>query len=68
MCDEPMTAATKDEMMMKGMQHLEVAHPEMAASVKAMAKDDPLMVKWNEDFDKTWEEAPESDSAFAVAA
>jgi predicted small metal-binding protein len=59
MCDEKMSASTPDEMMGKGMQHLEAAHPEMAASVKAMAETDPLMVEWNEKFAKTWEETPE---------
>lgn len=31
MCDAPITANTSDEMIGKGMVHLEEAHPEMAA-------------------------------------
>ena len=59
MCDHEMTAETAEEMIQVGMVHLEEAHPEMAASVKAMPKDDPAMVKWSEDFMKTWEATPE---------
>lgn len=59
MCEEALTAATSDEMMSKGMMHLEAAHPEMAASVKAMPHDDPMMVAWVEKFNHDWEAAPE---------
>ena len=59
MCDEPITAGSVDEMLAAGMKHLEAPHPEMAASVSAMPKDDPMMVKWSEDFMKTWEATPE---------
>lgn len=59
MCDEMMSAATPEEMMGKGMAHLEVAHPEMAASIKAMPKDDPQMTQWNEKFMRDWAAAPE---------
>lgn len=58
-CEEHITAATKDEMMSKGMAHLESAHPEMAATVKAMPKDDPTMVAWGEKFNADWDAAPE---------
>jgi hypothetical protein len=58
MCDEPISAETYDQMIANGMIHIEAAHPEMAASIKSMSKDDPLMVKWEEDFKKTWEAAP----------
>jgi len=60
MCDAAITANTKDEMMSKGMAHLEEAHPEMAADVKKMPKDDPLMVEWQSKFDKDWDAAPET--------
>ena len=63
MCEEKMSAETPDEMMRKGMQHLEAAHPEMAASVKAMPETDPAMVEWDEKFAKTWEETPEDTEA-----
>jgi hypothetical protein len=59
-CEAPMTASTSEEMMGKGMAHLEIAHPEMAASVKAMPKDDPKMLEWNEKFTSDWAAAPES--------
>jgi hypothetical protein len=59
-CDEAMTAATPDEMIALGMKHLEVAHPEMAADIEKMPKDDPMMVKWYGDFMKKWEAAPEN--------
>ena len=59
MCDESIQAANMEEMMNKGMAHLEVAHPEMAASVKAMPKDDPKMVEWSEKFKADFEALPE---------
>lgn len=58
-CDAPMSAASEDEMMKVGMEHLETAHPEMAADVKAAPKDDPKMVEWSEKFKKDWEETPD---------
>jgi predicted small metal-binding protein len=59
-CDAAITAETKEEMMSKGMAHLEAAHPEMAAKVKATPKDDPMMVAWNEKFEADWAAAPET--------
>jgi predicted small metal-binding protein len=60
MCDTPISAETKEEMIQKGMEHVEEAHPEMAANIKAMAKDDPKMIEWSQNFDKTWEMAEEN--------
>ena len=60
MCDAAMTAATPEEMMGEGMKHLESAHPEMAATVKATPKDDPMMVEWGQKFQKEWAAAPDS--------
>jgi predicted small metal-binding protein len=60
-CDEKLTAETTDEMMSKGMAHLESAHPEMAAQVKAMPKDDPIMVSWSQKFQEEWANAPETE-------
>lgn len=60
MCDESVSGNTPDELIGAGMMHLETAHPEMAESVKAMPKDDPAMVKWSEDFMKTWESTPDN--------
>ncbi len=59
-CEEQLTAETKDEMMSKGMAHLESAHSEMAAQVKSMPKDDPAMISWNKKFEEDWESAPET--------
>ena len=59
MCDTAITASSEEEMMQKGMQHLEEAHPEMAASVKAMPADDPLMIDWVEKFKATYAAASE---------
>ena len=59
MCDEAVSAETMEEMMGKGMAHLEVAHPEMAATIKAMPHDDPKMVEWSEKFQKDWADKPE---------
>jgi predicted small metal-binding protein len=60
MCDEKITAATEDEMMKKGMVHLEAAHPEMAANIKAMPADDPKMLAWGEKFKADWAATPEN--------
>ncbi len=59
MCDTPITATTSDEMMAKGMTHLEEAHPDMAADIKAMPKDDPKMMEWGTKFMADYEAAPE---------
>ncbi len=60
MCDEPLSAETFDELMVVGMEHLKVAHPEMAETVEKMPKDDPMMVKWDQDVRKIWAELPET--------
>jgi hypothetical protein len=59
MCDEPITGSTKDEMLARGMEHVEAAHPEMAQGIKSMAKDDPMMVEWEQKFNATWESTPD---------
>ena len=59
-CDEKISAETKDEMMGNAMAHLESAHPEMAAQVKAMPKDDPMMVSWSQKFEEDWANAVET--------
>lgn len=58
MCDEKLTADTYEGMMEVGMAHAQAMHPEMAENIKKMPKDDPLMVAWEKDFMKTWEETP----------
>jgi hypothetical protein len=60
MCDEAITAETPEEMLSKGMAHLETAHPEMAASIKAMPKDDPAMLAWSEKFMADWAATPDN--------
>ena len=59
-CEAAIMGSTPDEMMMNGMKHLEEAHPDMAAKVKATAKDDPMMVEWNKKFMADFEAAPET--------
>lgn len=59
MCDEAVTAGSAEEMIGKGMAHLEVAHPEMAATIKSLPKDDPMLVEWSEKFMKDYAAAPE---------
>ncbi len=59
MCEAEISGATPDGMMENGMEHLEVAHPEMAANVKAMSETDPMMVAWNDKFQKDFEATPE---------
>ena len=59
-CDAAMSANSYDEMMVVGMEHLKSAHPDMAATVESTPKDDPMMVKWEEDFKKTWAETPDA--------
>ena len=58
-CDTAISAETKDEMMSKGMAHIEEAHPEMAADIKAMAHDAPEMVAWQQKFNADWDATPD---------
>ena len=59
-CEEKISGATTEEMIGAGMEHIKAAHPEMAADIEAMPKDDPKMVAWFETFTKTWEATPEN--------
>ena len=59
MCETALSAETREEMMQKGMAHLEVAHPEMAETVRNMSKEDPMMVAWLEKFNADWDSTPE---------
>ncbi|MEK9158353.1 MAG: DUF1059 domain-containing protein [Patescibacteria group bacterium] len=43
-CDAVCSANTWEEMTAEGMKHLEEAHPEMAAQIKAMSPEE--MAKW----------------------
>lgn len=58
-CDEKIKGNTEEEMITNGMKHLEEAHPDMAANVKAMPQTDPMMVGWMEKFKKDFADAPQ---------
>ena len=58
-CVTKVQGLTADEMMNNGMMHLEQAHPDMAADVKAMPKDDPKMIEWSKKFMMDFENTPE---------
>lgn len=60
MCDTQMSANTMDEMIATGMAHLEVAHPEMYASVNSMGQDHPAIVEWSQKFKADWDALPEN--------
>ena len=59
-CEAAISGGTVEEMMTAGMAHMEAAHPEMAADIKAMPKDDPKMVEWNKKFMEDWEKTPDN--------
>ena len=58
MCDTPMTASTKEEMLKMGIEHLEHAHPEQAKMVKDAPQDSSMMKSWYEYFNGLWEKTP----------
>jgi len=58
-CEEKISASTPEEMMSKGMAHIEAAHTEMAADIKAMSPEDPKMTEWRTKFDAEYAAAPE---------
>lgn len=59
-CEATITGNTPEEMMANGMMHLESAHPEMAADVKAAPSDSPMMMEWNKKFQEDFANAPET--------
>lgn len=59
MCDEPIKGADENEMIQNGMEHLKVAHPEMAQTIKDTPADDPMMKEWGEKFHADFEATPE---------
>ena len=59
-CEEKISGNTPDELIGHAMEHLEATHPQMAADVKAAAKDDPMMVEWNKKFKADWANTPDS--------
>ncbi len=58
-CDKKIQGENIDEMRTNAMKHLEEAHPEMAADIKAMPKDDPKMTEWDTKFTADYEATPE---------
>ncbi len=44
------------------MMHLEAMHPDMAADVKAMPKEDPKIVEWSNKFMADFAAAPEDNA------
>ncbi|MEO5635136.1 MAG: hypothetical protein ABIS26_02315 [Candidatus Paceibacterota bacterium] len=58
-CITPLSANSYNEMIAAGMAHLKMAHPEMAADIEKMPKDDPMIKKWEEDFARTWAVTPD---------
>ena len=58
-CDVEVLGGTADEMMANGMKHLEEAHPKMAEDIKKADPNDPMMVAWNEKFQKDFAATPE---------
>jgi predicted small metal-binding protein len=57
-CNAPMAAATSEEMMKIGMEHVTATHPELAEKIKTMPKED--LDKWLVDFNAKWAAAPEN--------
>ncbi|NNM83594.1 DUF1059 domain-containing protein [Candidatus Parcubacteria bacterium] len=60
-CDTAITAGSSDELLTKAMAHLESAHPQMAADIKATPKDSPKMVAWGKKFEEDWAKTPETE-------
>ena len=59
MCEAKISGGTPEEMTKNGMAHIEAAHPEMAADIKAMSQDDPKMVEWHKKFMADFAALPE---------
>ena len=58
-CDAELSADSYEEIMKVGWSHMKAAHSEMAATIEATPKDDPKMVEWEKDFNKTWADTPD---------
>jgi predicted small metal-binding protein len=57
-CDTAVSGATADELVAKGMDHLNTAHPDMAADVAKMTPEQ--METWNKDFHTKFDATPET--------
>jgi hypothetical protein len=60
-CTATLSGNTPEEMVADGMKHVEANHPEMAAQIKAMSKED--MAKWMADFKPKFDALPELSAA-----
>lgn len=58
-CDAKISGNTLEEIKVAGMAHVEEAHPEMAADIRATPAEDPKMVAWDEDMKAKFEATPE---------
>lgn len=56
-CTAVLAGATPEEMVASGMKHVEEAHPDMAAQVKAMSPEETT--KWFEEFKIKFAALPE---------
>jgi len=69
-CDHEMVAETQEEMMMKGMEHVKAAHPEMVHDIENMTPEQSA--EWQKGYDAAWaaapmvEEAPHEDVPMAA--
>ncbi len=57
-CNAAISGNTPEEMIDNGMVHLKAAHPDMVEGMKTAPKE--MIDKWNADFHKKWDAAPES--------
>lgn len=64
-CTDEISGNTPAEMVANGMKHIEAAHPDMAATVKAMSKEDTE--KWMADFTVKFNALPDMPAATPAA-
>ena len=57
-CSATLSGATAEEMVANGMKHVTEVHPDMAASIKAMTKEESE--KWMTNFKPKFDVAPEA--------
>jgi hypothetical protein len=60
-CTTTFTGNTADEIVGNAMKHVEEAHPDIAAQVKAMSPED--MAKWSAEFHGKFDALPELPAA-----
>jgi len=64
-CEASMTTDSEMAMIEAGMAHVEAAHPELAAQVKAMSPEEQNA--WSAEFHTKWEAQPEDTGSAEVA-